>query len=100
MKNPDAPQNYPGDHRNSQNQIKDQKSTGPKCSPYDPENPRKESQSDPKDITGKDIQKDLIENDPSEGSQTDMDTQKSNEAENDTFETIAPEKDNHVKREF
>jgi len=54
----------------------------------------------PKDITGKDIEKDLIENDPWEGSQTDMDTQKSNEAQNDSYETIAPQKDNHVKKEF
>jgi len=29
-----------------------------------------------------------------------MDTQKSNEAQNDSFETIAPQKDNHVKKEF
>ena len=53
-----------------------------------------------KDITGKDIEKDLIENAPWEGSQTDMDTQKSNEAQNDSFETIGPQKDNHVKKEF
>ena len=25
---------------------------------------------------------------------------KSNEAQNDSFETIAPEKDNHIKKEF
>jgi len=31
---------------------------------------------------------------------TDIDIQKSDEAENDSFETIAPEKDNHVKKEF
>ena len=29
-----------------------------------------------------------------------MDTQKSDEAENDSFETIPPEKDNPVQREF
>ena len=29
-----------------------------------------------------------------------MDTQNSDEAESDKFETIAPEKDNPVKREF
>ena len=29
-----------------------------------------------------------------------MDTQKSNEAQNDSFETIGPQKDNHVKKEF
>ncbi|WP_291143424.1 hypothetical protein [Flavobacterium sp. UBA7680] len=34
------------------------------------------------------------------GSQTDMDTKKNNQDENDSFETIAPEKDNAVKREF
>ena len=29
-----------------------------------------------------------------------MDTQKSNEDENDSFETLAPEKDNPARREF
>ncbi|OIV40579.1 hypothetical protein BKM63_17055 [Flavobacterium johnsoniae] len=48
----------------------------------------------------KDIEKDLIGNDPREGSQTDRNTQKSNEAESDKFQTIAPEKDNPVEREF
>jgi hypothetical protein len=48
----------------------------------------------------KDIQKDLIENAPSKGSQTDMDTEKSDETQNGSFETIAPEKDNPGKREF
>jgi hypothetical protein len=32
--------------------------------PYDPQNPYKKPQSGPKDITVKDIEKDLIENDP------------------------------------
>ena len=67
--------------------------THPKTpSPYDPQHPYKEPQSSPKDITCKDIEKDLIENDPSKGSQTDMDTEKGDEAENDSFETIAPER--------
>ena len=48
----------------------------------------------------KDIEKDLIENDPSKGSQTDMDTQKSDEDESASFETIETEKDNPVSREF
>jgi hypothetical protein len=48
----------------------------------------------------KDIEKDLIENAPLKGSQTDMDTQRSNETESTTFETIAPEKDNPVRKEF
>gem|GEM_PF-2318016 len=69
-------------------------------SPYDPQNPYKEPQSGPKDIRGKDIEKDLIENDPSKGSQTDMDTNKSDEAESAPFETIASDKDNPVKKEF
>ena len=50
-------------------------------SPYDPQNPYKEPQSGPIDIPVKDIEKNLIENDPSKGSQSDMDTQKSDEAE-------------------
>lgn len=29
-----------------------------------------------------------------------MDTKKSNEAQNDSFETLAPQKDNPVEREF
>jgi len=61
-------------------------------SPYDPQNPYKKPQSGPKDITVKDIEKDLIEHDPSMGSQTNMDTQKSNEDGNDSFGTIAPER--------
>jgi hypothetical protein len=40
----------------------------------------------------KDIEKDLIENEPLKGSQTNMDTQKSNEDANDSFETIAPKR--------
>ncbi|MFG4002059.1 hypothetical protein [Flavobacterium aquidurense] len=48
----------------------------------------------------KDIEKDLIKNAPLKGSQTDIDTHKSNEAQNDSFETIDPEKDNSARREF
>ena len=48
----------------------------------------------------KDIEKDLIENDPWEGSQTNIDIQESDEAQYDSFETIAPENDNPVKKEF
>jgi hypothetical protein len=53
-----------------------------------------------KDITGKDTQEDLGDNDPSEGYETDMDTQKSDEAENDPFETIEADQDNPVHKEF
>jgi len=77
------------------------RNTQPKTpSPYDPQHPYKEPQSGPKDIRGKDIEKDLIENDPSKGYQTDIDTNKGDEAENDFFETIAHEKDKTVNREF
>ena len=48
----------------------------------------------------KDIEKDLIGNDPLKGSQTDMDTRKGNEVQIASFETIAPQKDNPVRREF
>jgi len=37
---------------------------------------------------------------PLKGSQTDRNTQKSNEAQSASFETIAPEMDNPVEREF
>ena len=48
----------------------------------------------------KDIEKDLIENNPLKGSQTDIDTKRSDEAQSDSLETIAPEMDNPVQREF
>jgi len=69
-------------------------------SPYDSENLDNESDSDSKDITEQDIEKDLIDNDPSQGFETDIDTQKDDEDDNDPFETIEPDKDNPVKREF
>lgn len=67
---------------NFQNSSTDPKSTGSNSNPYDSE------------------KKDLIENDPSQGFETDMDTPQSNEAEIDTFKTIAPEKGNPVNKEF
>jgi hypothetical protein len=98
MKKSDTTKNYDQDDRNSQNPSTDPKSTGPDSNPYDSENLYKESQSDCKDITGKDIEKDLIDNDPSQGFETDIDTQKSDE--NDSFETIEAENDNPVNKEF
>jgi len=47
-------------------------------------NPHKEPDSDPKDITGKDIEKN-----PLKGLETDMDRQGSDEAEDATFETYS-----------
>jgi len=69
-------------------------------SPYDPQSPYKEPQSSPKDIRGKDIEKDLIENDPLKGSKTDRNTQRSDEPESDSLATIEPEKDDPVRKEF
>lgn len=68
--------------------------------PYDSENLDNESDSESKDITEKDIEEDLVHNDPSQGFETDIDTAGSNETESDTFETIEPDQDNPVKREF
>lgn len=68
--------------------------------PYDSENLDQESDSQSKDITEKEIEEDLIENDPSEGFETDIDNQKSNKTESDAFETIEPDQDNPVKKEF
>jgi hypothetical protein len=48
----------------------------------------------------KDIEKDLIENDNSKGFESDIDTNKSDEDESDNFQTIEPEKDNPVRKEF
>ena len=93
-------QKFDKHHRNSQNPIKDPKHAAKNTQPLCPQNPYKEPQSGPKDINCKDIEKDLIENDLLKGSQTDKNTQKSNEAENDSFETIAPEEDNRVRKEF
>ncbi len=100
MKNSDTQENYPQDDRNFQNANTVPKSTGTNSNPYDSENLDNESDSASKDITEKDIEEDLIENDPSEGFETDIDTQKSDEAESDKFQTIEPEKNNPVKREF
>lgn len=125
MATSDTTKNYPQDDQDFQNPDKgskaDQKtsptsarpitgSAGPdyagdlslekNSNPYDSENLDQESESQSKDITEKDIEEDLIENDPSEGFETDIDTQNSDEAESGSFETIEPEKDNPVSREF
>ena len=100
MKNSHTTKNYEKDDRNSQNPNSNPKSTDPNSNPFDSENLDNESDSKSKDITEKDIEKDLTENDPSEGFETDMDTQSSGEAQNDSFETIEPEKDNPVQKEF
>lgn len=100
MKNSDTPENKAQDGRNFQNANKDPQNSDKNTNPYDSENRDKESDSDMKDITEKDTQKDLIDNDPSEGFETDIDTQNSSELQSDTFETIEPQEDNPVKKEF
>jgi hypothetical protein len=100
MTNSDTPENYPQDDRNFQNTNTHPQSSDKDSNQYDSENLDQESGSDSKDITEQDIEKDLIENDPSEGFETDLDTQNSDEAESASFETIEPEKDNPVNKEF
>ncbi|MFB3390210.1 hypothetical protein [Flavobacterium sp. LAR06] len=100
MANSNTPENHPGDDRNFHNTDPNPKSAGPNGNPYDSENLDQESETESKDITEQDIEKHLIDNDPSEGFETDMDIQKSNEAESGPFETIEPKKDNPVNREF
>lgn len=51
-------------------------------------------------LTEKDIEEDLIENDPSEGFETDIGTPASDEAESDRFQTTQPDQDNPVQKEF
>jgi hypothetical protein len=75
-------------------------SSDPNGNPYDSENLDHESDSESKDITEKDIEEDLINNDPSEGFETEIDTSGSDEAESDSFKTIEPDQDNPVNREF
>lgn len=68
--------------------------------PYDSENLDNEPDSGSKDITEKDIEEDLINNDPSEGFETDIDAPQSAETQNGGFETIEPDHDNPVNKEF
>lgn len=100
MINSDRPENNSQDDKNFQNVNTAPKSSDPNSNPYDSENLDHESDSESKDITEKDIEQDLIENDPSEGFETDIDTPGSDEAENDTFQTIKPDQDNPVHKEF
>lgn len=96
MKNPDTPQNK----GNSQNQNTDLKNSDIDTNPYDSENLDNESDAGSKDITEKDIEKDLLENDPSQGFETDRDAGQNNQDQNDAFETIDPDRDNPIRKEF
>lgn len=100
MKNSHTPENHDPNDQNSQNPDTALQNSKENTNPYDSENLDKESDSASKDITEKDIEKDLIENDPSQGFETDIDTQNSDKAESNTFETIEPQEDNPARREF
>ena len=78
----------------------EEQSIDPNGNPYDSENLDNESDSGSKDITEQDIEEDLINNDPSEGFETEIDASQSNEAEYDSFKTIEPDLDNPVNKEF
>nr|WP_294929492.1 hypothetical protein [uncultured Flavobacterium sp.] len=99
--NPESGENPEG-HTGEDGKIPDldSKSSDPESNRYNSENLDSESGSGSKDITQKDIEEDLIHNDSSEGFETDMDVHKNNEAESDRFETIEPDQDNPVQREF
>lgn len=115
--NPQDEKNFQNPHKGSKGQQKASPSSHPitgnagpdyaddlsleeNSSPYDSENLDKESGPQPKDITGKDIENDFLENDPSEGFETDIDTQNSSEAQSGSFEIIEPDQNNPVSREF
>lgn len=111
--NLDTPENYGQDDKNFQNtntgnQVQ-QKASSPTRHPftdnaksdpnYDSENLDNESDSKSKDITEQDIELDLINYDPSEGFETDI-TAEGDKTESGTFETIEPDQDNPVNKEF
>ena len=99
---PESGHQSPAGHTRQDHKItnSDSQSSDPNSNPYDSENLDQESESESKDITEKDIEEDLINNDPSEGFETQIDTNKNDEAESDSFETIEPDQDNPVNREF
>jgi len=100
MKNSDTPENNPQDDRNLKNANSKGKSSDENRNSDDSENLDNETDSASKDITEQDLEKDLLHNDPSEGFETDMDAQKDNEPESEPFETIEPDQDNPVNKEF
>jgi len=100
MKNSHTPENPGHDQKDFQNENKDIKTTGTRGNPYDSENLGHESDSSSKNITEQAIEKDLIENNPSKGFETHIDKSKSSNEESDAFETIEPDNDNPVNREF
>lgn len=95
QKNPSVQGQQEGKVPNSGSQNSDKNSN-----PFDSENLDQESDSASKDITEQDIEEDLKHNDPSEGFETDIDTTGRDEAESEAFETIQPDQDNPVHKEF
>lgn len=93
MTNSNKHENFGQDDKNFQD-------GDPKSNSYDSENLDNESGAESKDITEKDIEEDLKNNDPSEGFETQIDTSDSDDTENSSFETIEPDQDNPVKKEF
>lgn len=75
----------PGAHGEQDRKISDSdpQNSDPNSNPYDSENLDNESDSDRKDITEQDIEEDLRDRDPSEGFETEIDTQKSDESDHD-----------------
>lgn len=107
MKNSHTHKNSSPEGADLQNAQKDRraaekgpKNSNPDTNPYDSENLDRESDAASKDLTEKDIEKDLKENDPSEGFETDIDKPKGSEAKSDAFETIQPDDGNPVNKEF
>jgi hypothetical protein len=88
---------------NDSHDQKDRKTANPESqnsNPYDSENLDNESDTESKDITEKDIEEDLKNNDPSEGFETDIETPGNDAAQSDSFDTIERDQDNPVNREF
>jgi hypothetical protein len=100
MKNSDTPENNSQDDRNLKNANSKGKSSDENRNSDDSENLDNETDSASKDITEQDLENDLLHNDPSEGFETDMDAEKDNEPESEPFETIEPDQDNPVNKEF
>ncbi|MDP5200268.1 hypothetical protein [Flavobacterium sp. DG2-3] len=100
MKNQDTAQNTSQDKANYQNEAAGPKNSSADSNPYGAENLDQESDARSKDIIGKDIEKDLMENRPSRGFETDIDKPESTRDEDEAFETIQKDDDNPVNREF
>lgn len=100
MTNSDRSKNSSQEQQNFQNTTTGSKNSNAKSNPNDSENLDQKLHSASKDINEKEIEKDLIENDPSEGYETHIDNSASSKVESDSFETIEPDQDNPIGKEF